>query len=42
MPVEISPLTAVLMDQVQLAALAFMTVVYVLKIWWLLRLIAAE
>lgn len=37
MPIELSPLTRALMDQVQLAALAFMAVVYVLKVRWLLR-----
>jgi nitrate reductase gamma subunit len=37
MPIELSPFTRVLMDQVQLVALAFMAVVYVLKVRWLLR-----
>jgi nitrate reductase gamma subunit len=37
MPIELSPLTRALMDQVQLVALAFMAVVYVLKVRWLLR-----
>jgi hypothetical protein len=36
MPIEISGFTAVLMDQVQLAALAFMAVVYVVKVRWIL------
>jgi len=36
-PIEVSPLTVVLMDQAQLVALAFMGVVYVLKVRWLLR-----
>jgi hypothetical protein len=36
MPIEISRFTAVLMDQVQLAALAFMAVVYVVKVRWIL------
>jgi hypothetical protein len=36
MPTVVSPFTAVLMDQVQLAALAFMAVVYALKIRWIL------
>ena len=37
MTIEVSPFTKVLMDQAQLVALAFMAVVYVLKIRWLLR-----
>jgi len=37
MPIEISRFTEVLMDQVQLAALAFMAIVYVLKVRWILR-----
>lgn len=37
MPIEISPFTSVLMDQAQLLALAFMAVVYVLKINWLMK-----
>jgi hypothetical protein len=37
MPIELSPFTRVLMDQVQLVALAFMAVTYTLKIRWLLR-----
>jgi nitrate reductase gamma subunit len=37
MPIELSPFTATLMDQVQLAALAFMAVVYIVKIRWLLH-----
>lgn len=36
MPIDVSRFTAVLMDEVQLAALAFMAIVYVLKIRWLL------
>jgi hypothetical protein len=37
MPIDVSPFTRVLMDQVQLAALGFMAVVYAVKIRWLLR-----
>lgn len=37
MLIELSPLTATLMDQAQLVALAFMAVVYLVKIRWLLR-----
>jgi nitrate reductase gamma subunit len=37
MPIELTPLTRALMDQVQLMALAFMAVVYVLKVRWLLQ-----
>jgi nitrate reductase gamma subunit len=37
MRIQVSPFTTVLMDQAQLVALAFMAVVYVLKIRWLLR-----
>jgi hypothetical protein len=36
MPIDVSRFTAVLMDQVQLAALAFMAVVYVVKVRWIL------
>ncbi len=36
MPIEVSRFTAVLMDQVQLAALAFMAIVYVIKVRWIL------
>jgi nitrate reductase gamma subunit len=36
MPISVSTFTAVLMDQVQLAALAFMAVAYALKIRWIL------
>ena len=37
MPIEVSTFTKVLMDQAQLVALAFMAVVYVVKVRWLLR-----
>lgn len=37
MPIEVSPFTTLLMDEAQLAALAFMAVVYALKIRWLMR-----
>jgi nitrate reductase gamma subunit len=35
MPIEVSRFTAVLMDQVQLVALAFMAVVYLVKVRWI-------
>lgn len=41
MPFQVSSFTSVLMDQVQLVALAFMAVVYVVKVRWLLRFKAA-
>jgi len=37
MPIDVSPFTSMLMDQAQLVALAFMAVVYALKVRWLLR-----
>jgi nitrate reductase gamma subunit len=36
-PIEVSPFTKVLMDQAQLVAIAFMAVVYAMKVRWLLR-----
>ncbi len=41
MPIHVSPFTEVLMDEVQLVALAFMATVYALKIRWILRRPAA-
>ncbi len=37
MPIDVSPFTTIMMDQVQLVALAFMAIVYAVKVRWLLR-----
>jgi hypothetical protein len=42
MPIETSPLTRFMMDELQIAALLFMAVVYVLKIRWLLGFVATR
>lgn len=39
---ELSPLTRLLMDQVQIVALLFMATVYLIKVRWLLRFPAAK